>query len=116
VYPGENTREWVAHCLELDIVTQGGTPREAVRMLADALDTVARENLRSGRAFLWEFRPAPAEAWAMLDAAVPMGMFALGPLRPPRRSHTRFPVLSPEIASWSLGNAGRRDSRAGKAR
>ncbi len=57
--------EWVAHCLDLDIVTTGPTPETAMDELAGAVGTqlwYAREHEN----FEHLFRPAPAGAWLKL--------------------------------------------------
>jgi len=57
--------EWVAHCLDLDIVATGPTPETAMDELAGAVGTqlwYAREHEN----FEHFFRPAPAEAWLKL--------------------------------------------------
>ena len=63
IYEAEG--EWVAHCLDLDLVTTAGTSAQAEKDIIDLIicqvDFAFRndnmENL---------FQPAPAEAWAML--------------------------------------------------
>ena len=60
IYPSDGA--WIAHCLELDIVTQGDSAEDAVTMLDDALRTVAYENLRHGQP-PFQFRSAPREDW-----------------------------------------------------
>lgn len=48
--------QWVAHCIELDLVTQGNTPEQASAMLIEAIALVAEE-----RGFPpFEFRSVPA--------------------------------------------------------
>lgn len=54
--------EWVAHCLDLDIVETGPTPPAAVEKLAEAIGaqlcyTREHDNFRH------LYRPAPEEAW-----------------------------------------------------
>jgi predicted RNase H-like HicB family nuclease len=57
--------EWVAHCLDLDIVSTGPTAAAAMDALAEALGlqlAYARENDN----FEYLVRPAPNEAWQKL--------------------------------------------------
>jgi predicted RNase H-like HicB family nuclease len=64
--------EWVAHCLQLDLVEAGATPDEAEESLAGviqhhiqwALEDDDMEHL---------FHPAPAEVWKKFFAAEPQG-------------------------------------------
>ena len=54
--------QWVAHCLNWDVVTQGDSPNHAVLMMADALELVIEADDRDD--FDSELRPsAPAELW-----------------------------------------------------
>lgn len=57
--------EWVAHCLDLDIVSTGATAAAAMDALVEALSlqlTYARENDNYDHLV----RPAPLEAWQKL--------------------------------------------------
>lgn len=57
--------EWVAHCLDLDVVSSGATRVAAVDALAEAMGlqlAYARENDN----FEHLFRPAPDELWQKL--------------------------------------------------
>lgn len=65
VFPEE--REWVAHCLELDLVETGATSDAAMEALAEAVST------QSGYARTHDnlehlFQPAPQEAWQRFGA------------------------------------------------
>lgn len=63
IYPAEQiAQRWVAHCLELDIVTYGRSESDAIAMLADAIATVAEANVQSGQPPL-QFRNAPRDVW-----------------------------------------------------
>lgn len=33
---------WISHCLKIDVVSQGPTPRDAVVMIAEAVDMMGR--------------------------------------------------------------------------
>ena len=57
--------EWVAHCLDLDVVSTGVTAEAAMDALAEALGlqlAYARENDN----YEYLVRPAPVEAWQKL--------------------------------------------------
>ena len=60
--------QWIAHCLELDLVTQGNTAEHAVEMIAEAIELVAESNVWHGQPPL-TFRSAPAEDWDRLRGA-----------------------------------------------
>ena len=62
--------EWIAHCLDLDIVSCGPTEHEAARQLAEAVTAqlgYARD-MDNNTAYL--FHPAPSEAWERLAVAM----------------------------------------------
>lgn len=42
--------QWIAHCLQRDIITQGNSPSHALVMMAEAIDLIAGQNLIAGRA------------------------------------------------------------------
>ena len=72
VFPAEDLPgQWIAHCLELDIVTQGNSEQHALEMLDDALRLVAYENLRAGQP-PFEFCSAPPEDWQRFREAEPL--------------------------------------------
>ena len=65
IYPEGS--EWVAHCLDLDVVETGDTVEVAMSALAEAVGTqlwYAREHDN----FAELFQPAPLEAWQRLGA------------------------------------------------
>ncbi len=53
--------EWLAHCLNYDLYSQGHSLRHAVAMLIEALGLVLVEELKEGR--MLEERRAPAQYW-----------------------------------------------------
>jgi hypothetical protein len=59
--------EWIAHCLDLDVVSTGATAAAAIDALVEAVSlqlTYARE----GGNYEHLLRPAPLEAWHTLAA------------------------------------------------
>ena len=76
--------QWVAHCLELDLVSQGNSPKHAEDMIAEAIEMCADENIRAGRP-PFSFRAAPDEVWSMLETAEELA------IRPLRISASRIP-------------------------
>lgn len=77
IYPAEDLPgQWIAHCLELDVVTQGDSAEDAVAMLDDALRTLAYENLSHGQP-PFQFRSAPAEDWERFRRAEPLATHLL---------------------------------------
>ena len=54
--------DWVAHCLDLDLVATGPTAEVAMDELAGAVE-VQLWYARAQDNFEYLFRPAPAEAW-----------------------------------------------------
>jgi predicted RNase H-like HicB family nuclease len=65
VRPAEDLADqWVAHCLEFDIVTQGNSIEHAIDMLGEAMFMVLSEDLAAGKDPL--LRRAPEECWVEL--------------------------------------------------
>ena len=56
--------DWIAHCLELDIVAEGKTPMEALRNLRDLCQLQVRVAMEEGD-ISSVFRAAPPEIWKM---------------------------------------------------
>ncbi|MBI5479973.1 MAG: hypothetical protein HY906_13995 [Deltaproteobacteria bacterium] len=72
VYPAPDLKgQWIAHCLETDIVTQGESAEHAVAMMADALETVGAYRVERGLFPVPRLRPAPPEVWALVGASKP---------------------------------------------
>jgi hypothetical protein len=65
--------EWLAHCLEPDVMSQGRTLRHALEMLKEAVDLVLREDFGAG---LDPFdRKAPAADWQDFTSHVQLSRF-----------------------------------------
>lgn len=63
IYPAKDLPgEWVSHCLDLDIVSQGRDAGHALEMLCEAITLSVRWAIEEGRPPL-ELRPAPSEDW-----------------------------------------------------
>jgi len=52
--------QWVSHCLDIDVVTQGTSLRNAIEMLCEAVTIVVRESDLS------KLTAAPLEDWELL--------------------------------------------------
>ncbi len=59
---------WFAHCLELDIVAEGRTPKQAIKSLDELCELQVRVALDEGD-LESIFRPAPAEIWKLFFMA-----------------------------------------------
>ena len=69
IYPAPDLPgQWLSHCLELDLISQGNTPVHTLDMMAEAIQLCADENVREGRPPL-AFRSAPSEIWEMAGTA-----------------------------------------------
>ncbi len=78
--------EWIAHCLELDIVATGSTPNAAVKdmkslILAQVSTAIENENME------YLYHPAPQEVWQEYARA--------------QRLSTRKEEATPNIAAFS---------------
>ena len=60
--------QWIGHCLELDVVSQGNSASHALEMVAEAIELLAQDNVEHGRPAL-EPRPAPREVYDLLEGA-----------------------------------------------
>lgn len=56
--------QWVAHALDVDVVTQGSSPAHARQMASEAVEALLIETLQAGRSPY--DHSAPAECWAPL--------------------------------------------------
>ena len=61
---------WLAHCLELDIVAEGKSPKKAVKDLVDLCVFQVKTAIEESD-LLSILRPAPAEFWRMYSTASP---------------------------------------------
>jgi len=61
--------EWVAHCLEFDVVTQGRNARHAFEMASEAVAMVISDDLKASRDP--SLRRAPKSFWDELYAMIP---------------------------------------------
>ncbi len=57
---------WVAHCLELDVISQGNDPEHALRAIAEAVEMVVEDDLERGDDPLEVRTRAPEECWITL--------------------------------------------------
>jgi predicted RNase H-like HicB family nuclease len=65
VRPAEDLKDqWVAHCLELDVVSQGTSFTHAMEMVFEAIAMVVTDDIGAGRDPL--SRRAPEEYWSEL--------------------------------------------------
>lgn len=90
VYPDTETREYLAHCLELDLMASGPTADDASRDLVDvvtaqiqfALDNDNVEHL---------LHPAPADAWQRFAGMLKAGFETVtAPIRIEDGEHRHF--------------------------
>ena len=86
---------WFAHCLELDLVAEGKSPKESLRDVLGLCATQIDVAVEAGD-LASIFRPAPPEYWRLFSLAVD---FPTG--RPPRSIasyEAREAVLAPVAA------------------
>jgi len=80
----------LAHCLELDLVGEGATPREALDTLVELVECHVATAIEDGD-LASIFRPAPAELWRL---------YSLG--QPRRGRKTKSPVTRFELREWVM--------------
>lgn len=54
--------QWVAHCLNLDLVSQGNSPSDAVRMILEATSIAVIDDMKAGLDPAGR-SPAPKDLW-----------------------------------------------------
>src|SRR5262245_5916267 len=64
--------QWVAHCLNLDVLSQGNSPEHAREMLADAVEMVINDDFHAGRDPL-KRSAAPKEDYELLEQVLTFG-------------------------------------------
>ncbi len=64
--PEQPKGDWAAHCLEIDVVSQGRNPRHAIEMVAEAIVMTLKADLTTKQ--LPSRRRAPDEFWDELWA------------------------------------------------
>jgi hypothetical protein len=127
VTPAEDLRGvWVAHCLNLDLVTQGNSIPHAIEMVREAILEVVRDDLARGLDPLGGRTAAPPEAWALMDtvfrSARPLtsvdetrvvaavGFVKVQIARAPLREHVLPPAEEPEAElsppAWMFAELG----------
>ncbi len=68
VTPAEDVPEqWVGHCLDLDVVSQGSCPEGALKATKEAVLMVLRDDLEKGLDSTKERQRAPREYWDRLS-------------------------------------------------
>jgi hypothetical protein len=78
---------WIAHCLETDLVAEGGTLSQAMDSLIDISNVQIQAALEEGD-LASIFSPAPADVWRMYAVA------AEGPSRRPRKAIKQLDKIS----------------------
>src|SRR5258706_5776124 len=63
--------EWLAHCLDFDVMSQGNSPSHALEMIFEAINITVEEDLRARRDPF--ARRAPDEEWKTLWSIVNSG-------------------------------------------
>jgi len=83
---------WVAHCLEMDIVSEGSGPQDALRNLDDLCGLQIKVALEEGD-LESIFKPAPPEIWKMYTYGDDMP-----PIKKPTKPVDRFEARELEFA------------------
>jgi predicted RNase H-like HicB family nuclease len=99
IYPG-NSVNWIAHCLEFDLLAHGKTPKDAVKRLIGVVTTHI-DYLEENDLLDQLYDPAPEKYWKMLRNAKQIGGFELRKLRREGLPAGRFPPIH-EMARLNL--------------
>lgn len=70
---GQAPTQWVAHCLTLDVVTQGDSVAHAFDMLQEAVQIVVDDDRKGGACSIAVREPAPVADWQRFERAVERG-------------------------------------------
>jgi predicted RNase H-like HicB family nuclease len=76
-YPDPDSKEWVAHCLDFDLVGMGKTLRDAFTELVGTIEVYVRETVALG-ADVPLSSPAPGRFWKAAEKAEKMPDVDLG--------------------------------------
>lgn len=92
--------QWIAHCLDLDVVTQGNSISHAFTMAQEAVCMVVAEDMSEGRDPLE--RRAPDEFWAELWPVVTRGtVVPLSQLKGEGKDAALFCAAQIVVHAWS---------------
>ena len=69
--------QWIAHCLNFDIVTQGKSLKDAYEMACEAIEMTVRDDLEAGRDPR-DRKTTPKEDWDLLDCLIKTGHRVMG--------------------------------------
>lgn len=65
IYPAPDLEgQWLAHCLETDLIVQESSVQDAVEAMAEVIEEIAKHNVSMGRPAI-VYRNAPPEVYAM---------------------------------------------------
>jgi hypothetical protein len=99
-YPSEELpKQWIAHCLNLDIVTQGNSLKHAINMLLEAVQLIL-EDQRD----ICKYEMAPREDWKKLSKVISKGKltdFTSQTIRTTSKQPTVAAILSVPTATKS---------------
>ena len=91
VYPAPDVEgQWIAHCLELDMIVQGDSDEHARTVLLDQFQVLLEYNLQHGLVPI-QIRPAPTEVWTAAGLRQPDAL----EVRAVFRTTTSAPAESP---------------------
>lgn len=97
-FKDEAINEWVAHCLDLDIMAQGAQLEDAERAVVDAMRVVLGEaHAMSGDPMSGQAR-APSEFWEQRNAIIRDGVPVPGPISATPRLANR--VIATYHVKW----------------
>ena len=65
--------QWIGHCLDLDIVSQGNSPEEALRMIREATEMSVIDAMNDGLDPKAVYKRAPERYWARFKDAMDHG-------------------------------------------
>jgi predicted RNase H-like HicB family nuclease len=95
--------QWVGHCLDFDVVSQGNSPDEALKMTMEATEMVVADDLDASRDPLE--RRAPERYFASLASIISTGQKVPLDLAMSDRSGARIYALSLQLTMQRLASS-----------
>ncbi|NOU33335.1 MAG: hypothetical protein HOO96_36015 [Polyangiaceae bacterium] len=105
--------QWVAHCLDFDVISQGNSPTHAFQMIAEAANMFALHELNAGREPMGS--AAPDASWEEFDSLFAQCTPVSGELSP-EPSHVYFGMIPMRFEYHEAVGTARRQLHSAKPR
>ena len=100
VYPAPDIEgQWIAHCLELDMIAQGDSNEDARAVLDDQFRVLLEYNLEHGLVPI-QVRPAPPEIWEAAGLRQPESLEVRAVFRTTMSAPAESPMVFEGVPSF----------------